>query len=199
MSNRVKAARGRADKNQRALKERAINLGFFVVDLSPVGGGVPDLLVSTPLEMWLVEVKRLDVRGLSSEFKERQVEFYEKADGYCKDMLVWYELGDVDLLYLLCERAGHFYGQNMSAEADELCSGRTANVLSPEPERRGGGHLLPTNLSRVPRQVQNLGEGFTSSLELLSVCEVSKLILSEGGYDGESKVLEDKKRGDGQV
>lgn len=187
-SRRFRAAQGRADSNQRQLILRAKELGFTVLDLSAVGKGVPDLLVSSPAEMWLVEVKRLAVMGLGKEFKDKQREFYGSWKG--KDMLVWYELGDVDLLYLLCERAGHFHGEDVSIEAALLCQGRSFNVLSREPKRRGGSHSLPSNVCRLPNSVQNIGEGFTSSVELSSACEVAHHILTSRDNDGEDAVLE---------
>ncbi len=199
MGNRVKAARGKADANHKLLKERAIALGFSVIDLAPVGAGVPDLLVSTPLEMWLVEIKKTERMGLKDELTEAQKEFlprWENTGG--KDALIWYELGDVELLFLLCDRAGHFHGQTVSFEAGELRSGRTINVLSPEPKRRGGGYCLPTNISRIPNCVQNLGEGFTSSLELLKICEVSDFIYSSGCSDPTLPILQGQKRKQGE-
>ena len=185
---RVKAARGPADANQKVLVQRAKELGFTVVDLAPVGGGIPDLLVSTPLEMWLVEVKRHEVRGLTGEFTEKQINFYSDWEG--KDLLVWYEPADVDLLFLLCDRAGHFHGTHFSPEASELREGRAINVLSPKQERRGGGGVWPDNITRVPRTVQHIRDGFLESFKFFTTCEISSYILSGGATVNPSQVLQ---------
>jgi Holliday junction resolvase len=49
--------RKRSDGNMTAMVQSLIALGYSVIVLSGVGGGVPDLLVGRAGVMWLCEVK----------------------------------------------------------------------------------------------------------------------------------------------
>lgn len=154
---RVKAAMGAADMNQSAIKARAKELGFDVVDLSPVGGGCPDLLISTPIEMWLVEVKRLEVKGSSSEFREKQYEFYDKWDG--REILIWYELGDVDLLFMCCYLCGHFSGRLLNKAQRDLINGEPQNLCHEGPKRQDPKPLHEVTM-RAPLVFQDISGVF---------------------------------------
>lgn len=72
--------RARVDKNQKPIVEAFRKLGYSVVLLHQVGGGVPDLLVSTPSEMWIVEVKNPEERK-GKRFTEAQLNFYRAWKG----------------------------------------------------------------------------------------------------------------------
>lgn len=61
----------KTDSNQREIIDAFKKAGADVVDLSAVGKGVPDLLVSTLREMWLVEVK-----VENKKLNERQVKWW---------------------------------------------------------------------------------------------------------------------------
>lgn len=67
--------RPQVDNNQKEIVAALRKAGRQVVILSAVGKGVPDLLVSNPDEMWLMEVKNLNVKDHKHEFTPAQHEF----------------------------------------------------------------------------------------------------------------------------
>lgn len=66
----------RVDLNHAELVREMREAGLHVIDLSRVGNGVPDLLVSNADEMWLVEVK-----SPKGKMHARQREWHENWKG----------------------------------------------------------------------------------------------------------------------
>lgn len=66
----------RVDLNHADLVREMREAGLFVIDLSRVGNGVPDLLVSNSDEMWLVEIK-----SPKGRMRERQRQWHEAWKG----------------------------------------------------------------------------------------------------------------------
>lgn len=67
------------DANQQQIVEALRAAGYFVVDLSQVGGGVPDLLVNSYSRTVLLEVKNMDGKG--DELTEAEAEFHAAYRG----------------------------------------------------------------------------------------------------------------------
>ncbi len=67
--------RAQVDNNQKEIVDALRKAGRQVIILSTLGGGVPDLLVSSPSEMWLMEVKNPDIKDHKREFTPAQHEF----------------------------------------------------------------------------------------------------------------------------
>lgn len=96
MSRRAPAARGKADRNHRAIAEAIELLGYPVMDLSAAGGGIEDLLVGLRRHIgvdlpddersWLlVECKvARNRRGevTESQYTQRQREWREQTAGW---------------------------------------------------------------------------------------------------------------------
>ena len=66
------------DDNQKAIEEHLGAFGYQVLDLSRVGSGVPDLLVSNRKEMWLIEVKASSKKKLTPAQVEFQIDWNGK-------------------------------------------------------------------------------------------------------------------------
>lgn len=66
----------RTDLNHAELVREMREAGLCVIDLSRVGNGVPDLLVSNSDEMWLVEVK-----SPKGKMHERQRQWHDDWRG----------------------------------------------------------------------------------------------------------------------
>lgn len=47
----------RVDQNQKDIVRDLRKCGYSVIDLSRIGNGIPDILVSGPSDMWLCEIK----------------------------------------------------------------------------------------------------------------------------------------------
>ena len=71
----------RRDANHNEIAGTFESLGFVVTDLSGVGSGCPDLLISSPNQHTLVEIKRADVAPSASKLNDRQQEYREKCPG----------------------------------------------------------------------------------------------------------------------
>ena len=66
----------RIDANQAQIMRDLRKAGLSVIDLSAVGGGVPDLLVSSRTEMWLMELKTATGR-----LNQKQLNWWDKWQG----------------------------------------------------------------------------------------------------------------------
>lgn len=76
------------DKNHGEIVALLKRRGFSVVDLSRVGSGCPDILVSDSRDMWLAEIKTD-----TGKFKDSQTKFYAQWGG--KPIYVLRSLDDV--------------------------------------------------------------------------------------------------------
>ena len=71
----------RKDANHGEIAAALQRLGFVVTDLSSVGSGCPDLLISSPNQHTLVEIKRADVAPSASKLNQLQKQYREKCPG----------------------------------------------------------------------------------------------------------------------
>ncbi len=78
----------KVDANQSEIVSGLRELGYEVILLHRVGEGVPDLLVSTNTEMWLVEVKIP-----KAKLNERQERFHSAWKG--RPIIVAHSLSEV--------------------------------------------------------------------------------------------------------
>ncbi len=63
----------RKDSNHNSIGDYLRSLGWSVLDLSRLGGGVPDMVVGKPGIAVLMEVKNLDGKGIKLTPDEQQV------------------------------------------------------------------------------------------------------------------------------
>ena len=85
--------RARVDTNQKEIVTELRKRGFEVIHLHKEGKGVPDLLVSSSGEMWLVEVK-----SLKGKYTMDQLQFFQKWKG--KPILTIRSIEDIERLIL---------------------------------------------------------------------------------------------------
>lgn len=78
----------KVDANQPEIVSGLRELGYEVILLHRVGDGVPDLLVSTKSDMWLVEVKIP-----RAKLNERQERFHSAWNG--KPIIVAHSLSEI--------------------------------------------------------------------------------------------------------
>ncbi len=67
--------RGRTDANQSAIVSALRKVGCRVVDMSPLGGGVPDLLVSLPRRKALPDLVLMEVKTARGRLTRDQQTF----------------------------------------------------------------------------------------------------------------------------
>jgi hypothetical protein len=67
----------RRDRNHQTIIQALRGCFLGVVDLAPLGDGVPDLLVSDGTDMWLFEVKA----GIKEKMTPRELEWWGRWPG----------------------------------------------------------------------------------------------------------------------
>jgi len=103
----------RVDNNQAAIVEAFRRAGADVIHLHAVGRGVPDLIVSTEWEMWLVEVKQP-----GKKLNKRQVDWWQNWEGKCPHVIRTPEAAE--LLVRRSRRGGSAgYGFRVLTEEDD--------------------------------------------------------------------------------
>lgn len=74
--------RAKVDTNQRQIVEAFRKIGFAVIHLHMVGRGVPDLLLSNPSDIWLVEIKSpKNKKGDPESLTTDQIKFHQEWRG----------------------------------------------------------------------------------------------------------------------
>jgi len=78
--------RNRVDANQREIIRAAEKMGASVIDLSQVGGGIPDILIGYRGKNYLIEIKNPETGGCLSD---KQSSF---VDNFRGDVRVIYDV-----------------------------------------------------------------------------------------------------------